>query len=52
MTHGRGKGKITPDFLAGEAVDAIAMDKHDILIEKTKLLYLLYRFFPRPRAGY
>ena len=46
MTHGRGKGKITPDFLAGEAVDAIAMDKHDILIEKTKLLYLLYRFFP------
>lgn len=46
MTKGRGRGKISPQALAGEALKAMAADKHEILIEKTKILYLLYRFFP------
>lgn len=46
MTRGRGKGKITPETLAAEAMQAIAKDKQDILIEKSKLLFLLHRLFP------
>ena len=46
MTQGRGNGKISPQALASEALKAMAADKHDILIEKTKALYLLYRLFP------
>ena len=46
MTKGRGIGKISPQSLANEALKAIATDKHDILIEKTKILYLLYWVFP------
>ena len=46
MTKGRGKGKISPQALASEALKAMAANKHEILIEKTKMLYLLYRFFP------
>ncbi|MCB1760419.1 MAG: SDR family oxidoreductase [Gammaproteobacteria bacterium] len=46
MTTGRGDGKITPQALASEALKAIASDKHDVLIGKTKILYLLYRLLP------
>ena len=46
MTKGRGIGKISPQSLANDALKAIATDKHDILIEKTKILYLLYWVFP------
>jgi short-subunit dehydrogenase involved in D-alanine esterification of teichoic acids len=46
MTRGRGDSKITPHTLASQALKAIASDKHEILIEKTKILYLLYRLMP------
>jgi short-subunit dehydrogenase involved in D-alanine esterification of teichoic acids len=46
MTRGRGKGKISPEALASETLKAIAIDDHNILIGKTKILYLLYRFLP------
>ncbi len=46
MTNGRAGSKVTPQALAGEALKAIALDKQDIRIGKTKILYLLYRLFP------
>lgn len=46
MTRGRGDSKIAPQLLASEALKAIASGKDEILIGKTKILYLLYRLFP------
>lgn len=46
MTRGRGTGKIAPATLAAEAIAAIARNKYQVLIGKTKMLYLLHRLFP------
>lgn len=46
MTKGRGKGKITPEALAEEALRGIESNKHEIRIEKTKLLFALHRLLP------
>lgn len=46
MTKGRGKGKITPEVLAEEALRGIESDKYEIRIEKTKILFALHRFLP------
>ena len=46
MTKDRGKGKISPEALAREALKALKMEKLVILIGKTKILFLLYRLFP------
>jgi len=46
MTKGRGKNKITPEALAGEALRGIESNKYEIRIEKTKILFALYRFLP------
>lgn len=46
MTRGRGKGKITPEALAVEALRGIEANKHEIRIEKTKLLFALHRLLP------
>lgn len=46
MTRGRGKGKITPEALAAEALRGIESNKHEIRIEKTKLLFALHRLLP------
>ncbi len=46
MTKGRGKGKITPESLAAEALQGIASNKYEIRIGKTKILFALNRFLP------
>jgi uncharacterized oxidoreductase len=46
MAKGRGKNKISPEFLATEALRAIESDRYEIPIGKTKKLFLLNRFFP------
>lgn len=46
MTKGRGKGKITPEALASEALRGIESNKYEIRIEKTKILFALNRFLP------
>jgi len=46
MTEGRGKGKITPEALASEALRGIESDQYEIRIGKTKLLFMLNRIFP------
>lgn len=46
MTQGRGKGKITPEALATEALQGIESNKYEIRIEKTKMLFVLNRFLP------
>ena len=46
MTKGRGKGKISADALAKEALRGIESDKYEIQIEKTKLLLALNRILP------
>lgn len=46
MTQGRGKGKITPEALASEALRGIQSDRYEIRIEKTKLLFALHRLVP------
>lgn len=46
MTQGRGKGKITPEALAAEALRGIESDKYEIRIEKTKILFALNRILP------
>jgi len=46
MTKGRGKNKVSPDFLAAEVLRAIEADKYEIPIGKTTMLLLLHRFVP------
>ena len=46
MTKGRGKGKITPETLASEALRGIESNKYEIRIGKTKVLFALNRFLP------
>lgn len=46
MTKGRGKGKITPEALAAEALRGIESNKYEIQIAKTKILFALHRFLP------
>ena len=46
MTKGRGKGKITPQVLAAEALRGIESDRYEIRIAKTKLLFALHRLLP------
>lgn len=46
MTKGRGKGKITPEALAAEALRGIESDRYEIRIEKTKILFALHRLLP------
>jgi short-subunit dehydrogenase involved in D-alanine esterification of teichoic acids len=46
MTKGRGKGKITPEALAAEALRGIESNKYEIRIEKTKILLALHRLLP------
>lgn len=46
MTKGRGKGKITPEALAAEALRGIESNKYEIRIGKNKLLFALNRFLP------
>jgi len=46
MTKGRGKNKVTPEFLAGEVLRAIQIDKYEIPVGKTRILFLLNRLVP------
>lgn len=46
MTDGRGQGKISPEQLASETLQAIFRGRQEILIGKTRLLYALHRLFP------
>lgn len=46
MTKGRGKGKITPEALAAEALRGLESNQYEIRIEKTKILFALNRFLP------
>lgn len=46
MTKGRGKGKITPEALAAEALRGIESDRYEIRIGKTKILFALHRLLP------
>ncbi len=46
MTKGRGKGKITPEAMADEALRGIESNKYEIRIAKTKILFALHRFLP------
>lgn len=50
MTKGRGKGKITPEALAAEALRGVESDKYEIRIEKTKILFALHRLLPSVAA--
>ncbi|MBD2629271.1 SDR family oxidoreductase [Trichormus variabilis] len=47
MTQGRGKGKIQPDTLVEEFWRNFSRDQYEMLIGKSKLLYLLQRFLPQ-----
>jgi short-subunit dehydrogenase involved in D-alanine esterification of teichoic acids len=47
MTEGRGKGKIPPDTLVKEFWDNFRRDRDEMLIGKSKLLYVLQRFIPQ-----
>lgn len=46
MTAGRGKGKITPDQLAEAFWRGFQHNQFEMLVGKTKLLYLIHRLFP------
>jgi len=46
MTKGRGKGKISPEVLAKEALKNIQRDNYEIKIGKSKALLFLQRFLP------
>jgi len=46
MTKGRGRGKISPDALAAEALGGIESDQEEIRIGKTKILFALHRLLP------
>ena len=46
MTRGRGKGKITPEALAKEALRGLESNRDEIRIEKTKMLFALHRLLP------
>lgn len=47
MTKGRGSGKITPDQLAKEFLNAFQRNVFEVNIGKVKLLKIVYRLFPR-----
>lgn len=46
MTAGRGKGKISPQQLAEEFIDAFSKDRFEVNIGKVKLLKFLNRLMP------
>jgi short-subunit dehydrogenase involved in D-alanine esterification of teichoic acids len=46
MTHGRGKGKIQPDALVDEFMQAFEKDRYEINIGKVKLLKIINRISP------
>ena len=46
MAKGKGKNKVSPDFLAAEVLRAIETDKYEVPIGKTRILFLLNRFVP------
>ena len=46
MTKGRGKGKISTEVLAQEALKSIQRDNYEIKIGKSKALLFLQRFLP------
>jgi uncharacterized oxidoreductase len=46
MTHGRGKGKITPEACAAEMIRGLEQGKSVIRVDKVKLLYAIHRFWP------
>ena len=46
MTKGRGTGKIHPDDLVKEAISKIEKNHEEIRIGKSKILFMLDRFFP------
>jgi uncharacterized oxidoreductase len=46
MTHGRGRGKITPEALVEEFWRDFKHDRYEIRIGKTKLLFVLQRLMP------
>jgi uncharacterized oxidoreductase len=46
MTHGRGRGKITPDACAAEMVRGLEQGKSVIRVDKVKLLYVIHRISP------
>lgn len=46
MTEGRGKSKISPEYLADEFMRNFESDKPEIYIGKTKLLKIISRFSP------
>jgi short-subunit dehydrogenase involved in D-alanine esterification of teichoic acids len=50
MTAGRGKGKLSPEALAEEALRGLAAGRHEIRIEKTRLLFALHRLLPSVAA--
>ncbi|MFN3848147.1 MAG: SDR family oxidoreductase [Spirosomataceae bacterium] len=47
MTHGRGSGKISPEALADEFIEAFKKDKYEINIGKVKLLRIINRIAPK-----
>lgn len=46
MTRGRGRGKISPDRLAGEFWEGFRSDRYEMLIGKTRLLAFVNRLTP------
>jgi len=46
MTKDRGKDKVSPDSLATEVLRGMENDRYEILIGKTRMLFLLHRFAP------
>jgi short-subunit dehydrogenase involved in D-alanine esterification of teichoic acids len=46
MTQGRGSDKISPQQLAREVLEGLRADQQEILVGKSKLLFLLHRLVP------
>lgn len=47
MTKGRGSGKISPEQLVNEFIQAFAKNKFEVSIGKVKLLKLVNRISPK-----
>jgi len=46
MTQGRGSNKISPQQLASEVLEGLRADRSEILVGKSRLLFLLHRLLP------
>lgn len=46
MTRGRGRDKISPELVANELLMAMAQDRQDVLVGKTKMLHRIHRLSP------